>query len=50
VIGIVTAALSAVGISFGSRIGSRWERWAEIAGGVVLILVGVRVLILQLLG
>jgi manganese efflux pump family protein len=40
VIGIVTACLTAVGITFGSRIGGRWGRWAETAGGLVLILIG----------
>jgi manganese efflux pump family protein len=46
VIGIVTGLLSTVGITFGSRIGSRWERWAEAAGGLVLILIGAKVLLL----
>jgi manganese efflux pump family protein len=45
VIGIVTATLSAVGISFGGRIGSRWGHWAEIAGGIVLVLIGCKVLL-----
>ncbi|MEN6405844.1 MAG: manganese efflux pump MntP family protein [Thermoguttaceae bacterium] len=44
VIGVVTATLSAVGIRFGGRIGSRWGRWAEVAGGIVLLLIGVKVL------
>ena len=44
VIGIVTATLTAVGITFGGRIGSRWGQWAEIAGGIVLILIGLRAL------
>jgi manganese efflux pump family protein len=44
VIGIITAGLSAVGITFGGRIGPRWERWAEAAGGIVLILIGLKVL------
>ena len=44
VIGVVTATLSAVGITFGGRIGPRWERWAEAAGGLVLILIGLRTL------
>jgi manganese efflux pump family protein len=44
VIGVVTAALSAVGITFGGRIGPRWERRAEAAGGVVLVVIGVKVL------
>ncbi|MFZ1932427.1 MAG: manganese efflux pump MntP family protein [Thermoguttaceae bacterium] len=44
VIGVITAALSAIGITFGGRIGPRWQRWAEAAGGVVLLAMGVKVL------
>ena len=44
VIGIITAALSALGITFGGRIGPRWEHWAEAAGGIVLIAIGLKVL------
>ena len=50
VIGIVTATLTAVGVWFGSRIGSRWSRWAEAAGGCVLILIGARLLLGHLWG
>jgi putative Mn2+ efflux pump MntP len=46
VIGIVAAALSAVGI----RIGRRWGRWAETFGGCVLILIGVRIVVSHALG
>jgi len=46
VIGVVTVALSALGITFGGRIGPRWQRWAEIAGGLVLILIGLKILVL----
>jgi len=45
IIGLVTATLTAVGIALGSRIGSRWARWAEAAGGIVLILIGLKVLL-----
>ena len=45
VIGIVTAALTAIGVTFGGRIGSRWGRWADAAGGIVLILIGLKVLL-----
>ena len=45
VIGIVAAALTTVGALFGSRLGSRWERWAQVAGGCILILIGLRILI-----
>jgi manganese efflux pump family protein len=46
IIGLVTAALTAAGISLGGRIGSRWARWAEAAGGIVLILIGLKVLLM----
>jgi manganese efflux pump family protein len=45
VIGVIAAILTAVGITFGGRIGLRWGRWAEVAGGIVLILIGLRVLL-----
>ena len=50
VIGVVAAAMTAVGITFGSRIGSRWGRWAEVAGGTVLVLIGLRLLVSHLSG
>ncbi len=50
VIGLVAATLSAVGIGFGSRLGSRWGRRAEAVGGCVLILIGVRILAAHLGG
>jgi manganese efflux pump family protein len=49
IIGVITFALSAVGAGFGSRIGRRWGVWAEVAGGCVLILIGVRILVSHLL-
>ena len=50
VIGVVAGALSAVGITFGGRIGPRRRRWAEAAGGAVLLAIGARILIAHLLG
>jgi len=46
--GVVTAALTSVGITFGSRFGRRWGRWAEVIGGCVLILIGLRILVVDL--
>jgi manganese efflux pump family protein len=46
VIGIVAGALSTIGINFGGRIGPRWEHWAEAGGGIVLILIGLKILFL----
>jgi manganese efflux pump family protein len=45
IIGLVTASLCTVGILFGARIGSRWGRYAEIAGGLVLIGIGLQILL-----
>lgn len=48
VIGLVAAAMTAIGLMLSNRIGSRWGRCAEAAGGVVLILIGLRVLVSHL--
>jgi manganese efflux pump family protein len=48
VIGIVAAVLSAVGALFGCRLGRRFGAWAERAGGLVLIGLGIRILVQHL--
>ena len=44
VIGVVTGAFSAAGLYIGRVFGARWQKPAQIAGGIVLILIGVKVL------
>ncbi len=44
-IGVITFLLCAIGIEFGKRIGARFEGWAELAGGLVLIGIGAKILI-----
>ena len=44
-IGVVTGLFSAAGLYIGRAFGSRWQEPAQIAGGVVLILLGVKVLL-----
>jgi putative Mn2+ efflux pump MntP len=44
VIGLVAAALTAVGLRFGSKLGAGWGRWAEVAGGVILLAIGLHIL------
>lgn len=44
-IGVVTGAFSAVGLYIGRAFGSRWQKPAQIAGGVILILIGLKVLL-----
>lgn len=44
-IGMVTLVLSAVGVKAGSVFGARWKSRAELFGGLVLILMGVKILL-----
>ena len=44
-IGAITFILSAVGLLFGGLLGERFRSRAQIAGGAVLILIGVKILI-----
>lgn len=44
-IGATTCVLSAVGVKVGNVFGSRYEKKAEAVGGVILILLGVRILL-----
>ena len=49
VIGVVTFALCLVGAEFGKRIGARFEAWAELAGGAVLVGIGMKIIIEHLM-
>lgn len=44
-IGICTCTLSACGVKIGNVFGSRYEQKAQIAGGVILILLGLKILL-----
>ena len=45
IIAAVTFAISAVAVRLGSLLGARFGDWAERAGGIVLILMGVKILL-----
>ena len=45
VISVVTGAFSTVGLYIGRVFGARWQKPAQIAGGAVLVLIGLRVLL-----
>ena len=47
-IGVCTCLLSMLGVKIGNVFGSRFEAKAEIAGGVILILLGVKILLAHL--
>ena len=44
-IGVVTFAFCAAGVKIGNVFGSRFEKKAQIAGGVILILLGIKILL-----
>lgn len=50
IIGVTTFALSFAGVAVGNQFGARFEKPATIAGGVVLILLGLKILAEHLAG
>ena len=44
-IGLTTCVLSAIGVKVGNVFGSRYEKKAEAAGGIILILLGIKILL-----
>lgn len=44
-IGVTTFCLSALGVKIGNIFGSRYEKPAQIAGGVILIILGIKILL-----
>jgi putative Mn2+ efflux pump MntP len=45
IIGVVTAGLTVAGVLLGGRLGLRFGKRVEIAGGVVLIAIGIKILV-----
>ena len=45
IIGIITFTLSAFGVIIGNKFGDKFEGKAEIIGGCILILIGVKILL-----
>ena len=50
IIGCTTCALSIAGVGLGNRLGELFKKRAALAGGVILIVIGVKILIEHLLG
>ena len=44
-IGAVTFVLSALGVKLGGVFGMKWKRRAELAGGAILVLIGLKILL-----
>ncbi len=49
-IGVVTFVLALGAVFLGARVGERLGRWATLVGGVILVLIGLRILLDHLLG
>lgn len=45
IIGVTTFAISAVGVFVGNIFGSKYKSKAELAGGIILILIGLKILL-----
>ena len=45
IIGIITFLISFIGVKIGNRFGNRYENKAELAGGIILILIGLKILL-----
>lgn len=45
VIGVTTFVISCAGVKIGNLFGTRWKAKAEIAGGVILLLIGLKILL-----
>ena len=44
-IGVVTLIISAIGVYIGHIFGAKYKAKAELAGGIILILIGLRILL-----
>ena len=44
-IGLITFIISVIGVKIGNRFGNKYEKKAEIIGGVILILLGIKILL-----
>lgn len=45
IIGVITFLISAIGVVIGNRFGSKYQQKAELAGGIILVLIGVKFLL-----
>ena len=45
IIGAITFIISFVGVVIGNRFGNKYEKKAELAGGIILVLIGLKILL-----
>ena len=48
-IGVITAVLSAIGVFIGHKFGAKYKNKAELAGGIILVLIGLKILVEHLI-
>ena len=44
-VGIITIILSVIGVKIGNRFGDKYKNKAELMGGIILILLGIKILL-----
>ena len=44
VIGIITFSISAMGVKIGNKFGNKYEIKAQVVGGIILVLIGTKIL------
>ena len=49
-IGVVTFVISAVGVRIGNIFGTKYKSKAELLGGIILIILGIKILLEHLMG
>ena len=45
IIGIITFVISVIGVKIGNIFGDKYEKKAELAGGIILVLMGIKILV-----
>ena len=45
IIGLITFIISGIGVVIGNKFGNKYEKRAELFGGIVLILMGIKILL-----
>jgi len=45
IIAITTFILSFIGVIIGNKFGTRYKKWAELIGGIILVLIGLKILL-----
>ena len=45
IIGIITFVLSVLGVIIGNKFGDKFQNRAELAGGIILIIIGLKILL-----